>query len=227
MIESPLVHSSLVVLVFTLGDDPIACLNKAIAFLTDVASSRFPSTNNQLRTSSNPRNQATIQDGRVTVQQVQERQGKSYSGEGHMARQCTQPKQPRNSAWYKDKAMLAEAQKAKQILDEHQLAFFADPRVSDGQAVQTIIPNNVALQNEDLDTYDSNCDDVSNAKAVLMANISNYGFDVISEVPHSETYLNDIENQSVTPQNLVASEYCLGLLLHEFLCTRCERNTSK
>nr|GEV15962.1 hypothetical protein [Tanacetum cinerariifolium] len=34
---------------------------------------------------------------------------------------------------------------------------------------------------EDLDTYDSNCDDISNAKAVLMANISNYGFDVISE----------------------------------------------
>ncbi|GKD59620.1 hypothetical protein Tco_1297129 [Tanacetum coccineum] len=52
------------------GDDPIACLNKAMDFLTAVASSRFPYTNNQLRTSSNPRNQATIQDDRVTVQQV-------------------------------------------------------------------------------------------------------------------------------------------------------------
>nr|GEU42771.1 ribonuclease H-like domain-containing protein [Tanacetum cinerariifolium] len=48
---------------------------------------------------------------------------------------------------------------------------------------------------EDPDTYDSDCDDISNAKAVLMANISNYGFDVILEVPHSETYLNDMENQ--------------------------------
>ncbi|GJX67507.1 hypothetical protein Tco_0303234, partial [Tanacetum coccineum] len=28
-------------------------------------------------------------------------------------------------------------------------------------------------------------------------NISNYGSDVISEVPHSETYLNEMENQSV------------------------------
>ncbi|GKF29932.1 hypothetical protein Tco_0096274, partial [Tanacetum coccineum] len=56
--------------VFSPGDDPIAYLNKAMAFLTDVASLRFPSTNNQLRTSSNPRNQATIQDSRVTVQQV-------------------------------------------------------------------------------------------------------------------------------------------------------------
>nr|GEV22991.1 hypothetical protein [Tanacetum cinerariifolium] len=34
---------------------------------------------------------------------------------------------------------------------------------------------------ENLDTYDSDCDDISNAKAVLMANIFNYGFDVILE----------------------------------------------
>ncbi|GJX26787.1 hypothetical protein Tco_0233083 [Tanacetum coccineum] len=70
MIESPLMDSNFVVPVFSPGDDPIACLNKAMAFLTVVASLRFLSTNNQLRTSSNPRNQATIQDGRVTVQQV-------------------------------------------------------------------------------------------------------------------------------------------------------------
>nr|GEY44668.1 hypothetical protein [Tanacetum cinerariifolium] len=61
-------------------DDPIACLNKAMAFLTITASSRFPSTSNKLKTSSNPRNHATIQDGRVIVQQVQGRQGQSYSG---------------------------------------------------------------------------------------------------------------------------------------------------
>ncbi|GKB53803.1 monodehydroascorbate reductase [Tanacetum coccineum] len=57
------------------GDDLIARLNKAMDFLSAVASSRFPFTNNKLRTSSNPRNQATIQDGRVTVQQVQGRYG--------------------------------------------------------------------------------------------------------------------------------------------------------
>nr|GEV67813.1 integrase, catalytic region, zinc finger, CCHC-type, peptidase aspartic, catalytic [Tanacetum cinerariifolium] len=81
----------------------------------------------------------------------------------------------------KDKAMLAKAQEAVQVLDEEQLAFLADPGVLDSQAVQTIIPNNAAFQTEDLDTYDSDCNDVSNAKAVLMANISNYGSDVISE----------------------------------------------
>nr|GEV30493.1 retrovirus-related Pol polyprotein from transposon TNT 1-94 [Tanacetum cinerariifolium] len=37
---------------------------------------------------------------------------------------------------------------------------------------------------------------ISNAKAVLMDNISNYGSNVISEVPRSETYLDDMENQT-------------------------------
>ncbi|GJR04267.1 hypothetical protein Tco_0527251 [Tanacetum coccineum] len=74
----PQLDSGLVVMVFLPGDDPIACLNKAMAFMSTVVASRFSSTNNQLRSSSNPRNQATIQDGRVTVQQVQGRQGQGY-----------------------------------------------------------------------------------------------------------------------------------------------------
>ncbi|GJU09784.1 hypothetical protein Tco_1132180 [Tanacetum coccineum] len=44
-----------------------------------------------------------------------------------MGRQCTQPKRPRNVAWFKEKLMLVEAQEAGQILDEEKLAFLADP----------------------------------------------------------------------------------------------------
>ncbi|GKE42921.1 hypothetical protein Tco_1470205, partial [Tanacetum coccineum] len=203
--------SGLAVLVFNQGDDPIACLNKAMAFLIAVASSRFLSTNNQLRNSSNPRNQATIQDDKVTVQQVQGRQGQSYAGEGHMARQCTQPKRPRNAAWFKEKAMLAEAQEAGQILDEEQLAFLTDPGILDGQTAQTTIPNTAAFQTEDLDAYDSDSDDVSNVKAVLMANLSNYGSDVISKdnkitsdsniIPYSQ-YLQETQQATVQDTNL-------------------------
>ncbi|GJY16034.1 hypothetical protein Tco_0386456 [Tanacetum coccineum] len=47
----------------------------------------------------------------------------SLISEGHMARQCTQPKRPRNATWFKENAMLAEALEARQILDEEQLAF--------------------------------------------------------------------------------------------------------
>nr|GEU50108.1 retrovirus-related Pol polyprotein from transposon TNT 1-94 [Tanacetum cinerariifolium] len=46
-----------------------------------------------------------------------------------------------------------------------------------------------ANETEDLDTYDSDCDDLSNAHAVLMANISNYGSDVILEATVQDTNL--------------------------------------
>ncbi|GKF39883.1 hypothetical protein Tco_0119944 [Tanacetum coccineum] len=83
MTEFPQMDSCLAVPVFSQGDDLIACLNKAMAFLTVVASLRFHSTNNQLRTSFYPRNRATIQVGRVIVQQVQGRQGQSYVSTGY------------------------------------------------------------------------------------------------------------------------------------------------
>nr|GEZ00853.1 hypothetical protein [Tanacetum cinerariifolium] len=45
------------------GDDPIDAINHMMSFLTTVVTSRYPSTNNQLRNSSNPRQQATINNG--------------------------------------------------------------------------------------------------------------------------------------------------------------------
>ncbi|GKD11909.1 hypothetical protein Tco_1196316, partial [Tanacetum coccineum] len=70
------------------------------------------------------------------------------------------------------------------------------PGISASQS-QTVIPHNAAFQTKDLDTYDSDCDDLLMVQAVLMANISNYGSNAISEVSKSETYLNDMDNQSV------------------------------
>ncbi|GKC34053.1 hypothetical protein Tco_1046437 [Tanacetum coccineum] len=72
-----------------------------------------------------------------------------------MARQCTQPKRPRNVAWFKEKLMLAEAQEASQILDEEQLAFLADPSISEAPVAHQIIPQNSAFQTDNLDAYDS------------------------------------------------------------------------
>ncbi|GJS27839.1 retrovirus-related pol polyprotein from transposon TNT 1-94 [Tanacetum coccineum] len=121
-----------------------------------------------------------------------------------MARQCTQPKRPRNSAWYKKKAMLAEAQEAGQILDEDQLLFLTDLGILAGQA-QTIIPYNAAFQTEDLNTYDSDCDDLSTAQTVLMANISNYGSDVILEPIKAKfqlTQFDSVVKKRTTPNAL-------------------------
>nr|GEZ98226.1 hypothetical protein [Tanacetum cinerariifolium] len=135
MTESLRVDSGFDVPVFSPGDGLIACLNKAMAFLTAIASSRFLLTNNQLRTSSNLRNHATIQDGKVTVQQVHGRQGQNYSGTGYKSNATSSKRNNANGhAWTKD-----------------------------------------------LDTYDSDYNDISNANAVLVANIFNNGSDVISE----------------------------------------------
>ncbi|GJW20950.1 hypothetical protein Tco_0031572 [Tanacetum coccineum] len=96
--------------------------------------------------------------------------------------------------------MLAEALESNQILNEKQLAFLADPGIPDGQAAQTTIPNTAAFQTEDLDAYDSDCDDVSKAKAVLMANLSNYGSNIISK------YLQETQQSAVQDTNLYAQQ---------------------
>ncbi|GKG46502.1 hypothetical protein Tco_0501348 [Tanacetum coccineum] len=63
--------SGLTVLMFKQGDDSIDAINHMMSFLSAVVTSRYPTTNNQLlRNSSNPRQQATINDGRVTLQPV-------------------------------------------------------------------------------------------------------------------------------------------------------------
>nr|GFC98799.1 hypothetical protein [Tanacetum cinerariifolium] len=63
-------ETGLVVPVFQKGYDPIDAINHMMSFLTSVVTFRYPATNNQLRTSSNPRQQATINDGRVTIQPI-------------------------------------------------------------------------------------------------------------------------------------------------------------
>nr|GFA15727.1 hypothetical protein [Tanacetum cinerariifolium] len=89
-----------------------------------------------------------------------------------------------------------------------------DPGVSNGKAVQTIIPNNADFQTEDLDTYDSDCDDISNAQAVLMANISNFGSNVISELQTSHPYTDQSATSLVkieAPRELPKTRSCLKL----------------
>nr|GEZ14508.1 hypothetical protein [Tanacetum cinerariifolium] len=52
------------------GDDLIDAINHMMSFLTVVVTSQYPPTNNHLRNSSNPRQQATSNNGRVTVQLI-------------------------------------------------------------------------------------------------------------------------------------------------------------
>ncbi|GJS47856.1 retrovirus-related pol polyprotein from transposon TNT 1-94 [Tanacetum coccineum] len=139
--EFPQLDFGLTAPVFKPGDGPIVAINKMMSFLSIVVTSCFPSTNNQLRNSSNPRQQATIQDG---------------SGK---------------------------------VLNEEELEFLADPGIVEGPFTHSIITHNAAYQADDLDAYDSDCNDISTAKAVLMANLSSYGSDdnqIVNESLSSE-----------------------------------------
>ncbi|GJV67608.1 hypothetical protein Tco_1483117 [Tanacetum coccineum] len=58
----------------------IESLSNSLALLTQSYKSHLPQTNNQLRTSSNARNKATVQDGRVVVQDVRGRYNANNQG---------------------------------------------------------------------------------------------------------------------------------------------------
>nr|GFC95784.1 retrovirus-related Pol polyprotein from transposon TNT 1-94 [Tanacetum cinerariifolium] len=49
----------------------------------------------------------------------------NYNGTGHIARNCTQPKRPQNSEYFKDKMLLMQAQENGVALDAEQLLFLA------------------------------------------------------------------------------------------------------
>nr|GFB61532.1 hypothetical protein [Tanacetum cinerariifolium] len=68
------------------------------------------------------------------------------------------------------------------------------PRIAETHSTQYVITNNVAYQADDLDAYDSDCDEINSAKIALMENLSHYGSDNLAE------YMN--ESQYTTVQNL-------------------------
>nr|GEW64843.1 retrovirus-related Pol polyprotein from transposon TNT 1-94 [Tanacetum cinerariifolium] len=299
--EFPQIDSGLTVLTFLLDDDPVSCMNKEMTFLSAVFTLRYPITNNQLRSSSNLRNQATVQDGRVIVQHVQGRQGQNVVGSGsqgnalakavvmdnlsscdsdvlsegyyveglmrnlfsvgqfydsdlevafrkhtcfvrnvegvdllmgfqgtnlytfsiakqglvrglpklklekdHLCSACSLGKSKDHGGiilnsvengplvcptvelengtlrpkTYKELSNKEKLQTDCDLKDTNTV--LQDPGVADGHDSQTIT-HNVSFQTNDLDAYDSNYDDISSAKAVVMDNLSSYDSDVLFE----------------------------------------------
>nr|GEU90727.1 hypothetical protein [Tanacetum cinerariifolium] len=139
--------TGLVVPVFQKGDDPIDAINHMMSFLTAVVTSRYPPTNNQLRNSPNPRQQATINNRRVTIQPIQGRQNSLTA---------------------------------------------SISRIAETQSTQYVVTNNAAYQADDLDAYDSDCDEINTAKIALMANLSHYGSDNLAENLNSPAQQDDL-----------------------------------
>nr|GEY91205.1 retrovirus-related Pol polyprotein from transposon TNT 1-94 [Tanacetum cinerariifolium] len=189
---APMVHHSsefsspetgLVVLVFQKGDDLIDAINHMMSFLTAVVTSRYPATNNQLRTSSNPRGASGKQ--RVIVCY-------NCKGEGHMSKQCTKPKRKQDAEWFKAKVLLVQAHANGQVLQEEELEFLADPGTAESSSNQNVITTNASYQENGLDAYDSDCDELTSAKIALMANLSHYGSDNLAEINQVNKQVNEL-----------------------------------
>nr|GFA54633.1 hypothetical protein [Tanacetum cinerariifolium] len=59
-----------------------------------------------------------------------------------------------------DKVLLVQAQANGQVLQEEELEFLANPGTTESSSNQTVVTNNAAYQADDLDAYDSDCDEL-------------------------------------------------------------------
>nr|GEW49970.1 hypothetical protein [Tanacetum cinerariifolium] len=182
-VPQPLADSS------SLAEDLIKNLANTLALLTQSYRTFLPQTNNQLRTSSNAKNQATIQDGRVVVQNVQGRpnrgqgmnpQGGSAAGYGGAQNRVGNVNQ--------DQAKPGQARTVKCY------------NCNDEQPIQDLALNvDNVFQADDCDAFDSDVDEAPTVQTMFMANLSyadpityeagpSYNLDILSEVPDHELY---------------------------------------
>nr|GFC55819.1 hypothetical protein [Tanacetum cinerariifolium] len=112
-----------------------------------------------------------------------------------MSKQCTKPRRKHDAEWFKDKVLLVQAQANGKVLQEEELEFLADPGIPESSSNQMVITNNAAYQADDLDAYDSDCDEINSAKIALMANLSHYVSDNLVEVNNPEIRVNSLNHQ--------------------------------
>nr|GEW64997.1 hypothetical protein [Tanacetum cinerariifolium] len=143
------------------ADDQIENLTSTLALLTQSYRTFLPQTNNQLRTSSNARNQATVQDDRVVVQNVQGRpnKGQGMNPRGGSAAGYGEA-QNRVGNVNQGQARLGQARTAQEngvALDAEQLLFLAD--VDEAPTAQTMFMTNLSsadpITDEAGPSYDS------------------------------------------------------------------------
>nr|GEW41102.1 putative zinc finger, CCHC-type [Tanacetum cinerariifolium] len=161
-------------------DNLIENLTNTLALLTQSYKTYLSQTNNQLRTSSNPKNQATIQDGKVVIQNVQ---GRQNIGHGNNAGDA-------GAAGYEgaqNRVRYANPGQARQIK-----CYNCNDNVDDDDVFKA----------DDCDASDSDVDEAPTVQTMFMANLSSadpvydevgpsYDSNVLSEV-HDHDHYQDV-----------------------------------
>ncbi|GJR04656.1 hypothetical protein Tco_0527640 [Tanacetum coccineum] len=177
--EFPQLDSGLIIPVFQKGDDPIDAINHMMSFLTAVVTTRYLTTNNQLRNSGDTLLLMRVLQGPSLQEQVEAILG--------------------------NKGLLfVTTAKEKDTCPNSALNLRGNWMIHEGQATQTVITHNAAYQADDLDAYDSDCDELNTAKVALMTNLSHYDSDDLAEVHNHDNVINNMINQVV--QAMTSSE---------------------
>nr|GEW33604.1 hypothetical protein [Tanacetum cinerariifolium] len=149
------------------GNDPIDAINHMMSFLTVVVTSR------------------------VTVQRIQGRHTSLAAGTSRTytsGASGNNSEKQRTVVCYNCKGeghMSKQFTKPKRKKDE---SWFKD---------KNVITHNAAYQVDDLDAYDSDCDEINTAKIALMANLSHYGTNDLAEVHNQDNMTHNVINQAV------------------------------
>ncbi|GKE81807.1 hypothetical protein Tco_1551807, partial [Tanacetum coccineum] len=174
-------------------DNLIENITNKLALLTQSYKTYLPQTNNQLRTSS--RNQATVQDGRVVVQNVQGRQNR---GQGNNARGAGAA----GNGGVQNRVGNANPGQARQIKcyncnGGHDNAVDEDV---DEPPVQDLALNlDNIFQADECDAFDSDVDEAPTTQTMFMAKLSSanpvydeaspsYDSDILYEVQDHDNY---------------------------------------
>ncbi|GKC86448.1 hypothetical protein Tco_1142165 [Tanacetum coccineum] len=191
-------------------------LNKAMMFLNTAISSIFPPTNNQLRTSSNPRTQATVLNDKVTIQNFQGRRSQGYrvnTGKSQATGtrvinnvrdiNANQPRVLRED-------VIGSSTRSWSCLIGRATRFISDRLGEMDDCDDTQLHTISNFKADHVEAFDSDCDDETTVSTIFMESLSHagsingdtvgttYDSDILSEVPHYDTYHeNDVLNYIV------------------------------
>ncbi|GJS26600.1 hypothetical protein Tco_0487220 [Tanacetum coccineum] len=112
-----------------------------------------------------------------------------------------------------------EAQGNGKVLNEEELEFLADLGIAEGPVTQSVITHNGAYQADDLDAHAFDCDEISTAKAVLMA-ISVQDTNSFAQQDAMILYVFEQLSTQVTNCNKVNKD---NLIINESLTAELER----
>nr|GEV29600.1 transposon Ty3-G Gag-Pol polyprotein [Tanacetum cinerariifolium] len=142
------------------GDDPIDAINHMMSFLTAVVTSRGDTLLWLLvhQEHTHQEKMETIQGNRGLLSATTAKENDTCQNN-------------------------AQNQRGKEMSHDSRI----NPGIAEAQTTQNVITNNAAYQADDLNAYDSDCDEINSAKVALMANLSHFGSDDLVEFFYDHT----------------------------------------